>query len=1645
MFSFHSLQKVQIHHNSFMTLPAEIFSLPKIRCIDASFNKLSFLPAELKGPVSPVLVELNLSHNKLQSLPLYLEYTNLQFLDISYNHIQHVPLVVLTLTKLHTLNISGNIGLELVPYELGNLKHLTVLGVDDLPYVLNIPCEKKGKVSPLAFLNNRAKGMQELFHYDVVIIGSYGYTAVLEEVSQAVSRAAKRRHFTFLQFRNSNEVLLFQRVLALPSTLYLVLWDCENAQNPNSLLHTLLHLSVFASTSPVIVAATWKQTVTISKLSDIEKKLVNCLWKNIRPHVVLEHVCLDKEAVTDRMYSMPHLLDSLKNLAQTCATKVCVPSSYAVLISTVQKTVSRLKQDNLPFLATEDYFWDIVRSSPQLELVGERELTLVTSFLSSVGSIIHLPSTCLSKSDAYVLDRQWFLSVLSGLLQERPNIRSLSGIFPAKCLIDFLASPYLQPPLPYSLHMFASQHGLALSTSSHEMLIPSMLLNSMPSSASNDFVSQYDIRRVYTFRVTPATFWGRLIAHLLVNMSHLVSYATTNIAGELIKDFHQLPNLLSEEISNWDYWNKGIVVWLAGSQLLFSVQAIEPLVNHNYSEGLEIRVANTTVGMRAMNVITGIINSLLLNWYSELCGSVDVFVPCPNCLHKTDVCNPFLFSLEKCCLSATNSVSLQCPHCQCAHLFATDLVPDLYSSEGLDDHRFFVPAKLLNVNLEEESLCLSPEPSKTVFEGRYNQVKVAVKPFPHPVSNPARRSNSESAFLDFWHELTILRHINSTHMSPYLVRLMLASVEPLGLVFHCANQCSLDEVILDKTISFAPLLRVRIAYQLSVALEALHCMKIIHRHVCLANIMVFSLNPNDMDNIKLGGFSEASFALNQGVATKVCGTFPAPEMCKLGNEYDERVDVFAYAFTVYEILTRKHLHFRKGVRFQAVSSQSDRPSLYPVSSIVPYFSPLLNRCWDKNATKRPFFVEIVRFFNNPVNVLTREEQMLSDNHEFYAAAVHFQRCNDSYIKHVYLCSGILSQERSAMLSYFLLPHLVLKHQTALPSRYVICICCTSHYLWVSFQHKYVQVYAATSLDFVKKIKFNHHVLSMSASPSNIYLGLENGDVHLYNLCSTKPLDNPCKSKSVCEGTPIRVIECLEDSVVCASKRMCYRLHPDTLEEWQRIVTLPDEPADVRCTVMAIDQSSGRENLWVGFRRSQQVLVYDGISGAKNYSINCCLALNMQQNEIYVLTMLLVLDTIWIGLNTGHVLCFSAFHQAPLLLTYFKLHMENVRQLLLLHPSYMGASSIFILDSCNQSSENDHRSLPYSLPHDTTPLSVPVLSCGQGLHQPMPRIGSDGFVLTTNERPTNPRSLHAIVLDGPNVVGAKKLECQAQRKASIYMEGTLHNLLHSDSSVVDNNTVHQGSPSRPAKDFVSLTLSTSVVRDKHLNIDQCDDRDHSSFGECTIDHKSPPLHPAVHLLPLTPTTPVKDDDRLKSEKYDNVHVRISEPKTLSDNMKAFEKELFNTEMERQPSSHAVVDFKSREAIDSGQPCAQEIKSTCRRQECLTMQHFFIDDSGGEDDDLEPYVVMRSDPLLTSTEDFDKASSGPQPSLIHSKERQHLRDLNSEKGLKGFEHDPPTSTTTHVEPIHTKGTLLQASSKSKSRAKEELVGSVCATHP
>ena len=119
-----------MNSNNLVSLPNSLFSIPALKFLDLSHNKLgtpsnpaSYLSESIANAES--LVELRLAGNQLAHLPKGIgSLSNLEILDLKDNQLAVLPDEIGCLYKLIKLNLDGN-KLKVVPASIGNLSLLT--------------------------------------------------------------------------------------------------------------------------------------------------------------------------------------------------------------------------------------------------------------------------------------------------------------------------------------------------------------------------------------------------------------------------------------------------------------------------------------------------------------------------------------------------------------------------------------------------------------------------------------------------------------------------------------------------------------------------------------------------------------------------------------------------------------------------------------------------------------------------------------------------------------------------------------------------------------------------------------------------------------------------------------------------------------------------------------------------------------------------------------------------------------------------------------------------------------------------------------------------------------------------------------------------------------------------------------------------------------------------------------------------------------------------------------------------------------------------------------------------------------------------------------------------------------------------------
>ena len=1361
---FTTLVKLQVAFNKLTSVPFPIFQMPCIKSIDLSYNLISALPEALSGGVSTSLQILLLSNNQLSRFPKYFSDSAVRTLDLSRNQFKEVPNSICLIQGMEHLNMSNNMEIRFVPYTLGGLKYLKVASFDGLPYTFNIPDS-----SPMEFIQKRFESMQMVSHYEVVMIGFPHHFHVLEGVYTTVE--GSELDCALLKFNSPTHFLNLYHVFHLPNAIYLLLWDCENSQNADELHRVLRHLSIYTPESPVVVTACW-QAFEADKQADVEEKIAGSMWKDLRDMVQLEHLVIKGDSNyasnSTSCYSQ-HFLDSISKLSDQIKLTQLVPGSYYECGKILaQKRKCFLTENKCPLLSEEE-FWEEVTSMPSYDLSSRKELPKLISYLSLAGVVIHIHGP-IGVQSCFVINRQWFCSILGNVVLCRGAqiIKSFSGVVHHEGLFDLFNSSCLSLPLPGALQYMLNKEAVALALSSEKWLIPSMLRERHDNLANID-PDQYGIRRQYTVKLTPATFWCRLLAHLLMNMDNFVREVSDINFSRAETSQHHLSSLSRQGVIDWSYWSRGIVCWQNACHLVYSIEAIKSY-SDPFQETIEIRVPNNIVGYRVMHRISLLIDALLKNWFPKIWSSVEIWVPCSYCIHA-GIPNIPLILFHDTLLAVAKGVGVKCLQHPEKIVDIAKIIPDLVHESVSQE--VFLPPESVEFNINDKSSCLSPLPSATVFKGMLGNVLVAVKPFLHDSSITGCRANpSCQPILQMWSEFEIFRHIRNAEC-PHIINILGMCPQPLCLVFQYTPWSSLDDVFQLKNVTISHLIRLRMIYQLASALSVLQSHRVIHRNICLANLLVFSLSIDDVTNIKLAGFSNACYSINQGVCVGECGTFPAPEMVQSNEgEYDERVDIFAFAFVAYEIIIQSRMHVTSNVPLEQ-RSMVTRPSLDPVRIRAPYLVPLISKCWHPDRTKRPFASKVVQLLKHPLHMLVCDGKLVNKNHEFFAASARFTRVQDGFCSDLFVCSGQLMESRTTYLSRVTLPGLNFAALMPLPSEFVICMGCIGSQLWVSFFGRTVHVYSALTLEFINEFTFRNLVVAITTSPTSVYLGLENGMLQIYNAANSVPTE-PTHSKLVHPGEEFKCLEALEDSLICATKCTIFCLHPDTLakeRQWEM-----DPIKEIRCIAVSNSDDNevdGNELLWVAFRRWEKFIVMNPWTGEHYYCIDCAKIVNRPALKVYVQSLRVVLDTVWVGLNSGHILMFASTHKKPQLLSHLKVHKQDVRQLLLLHPSYMGPTTVLSSSEISRNLQDPNSNLITDHHRTIYPESVRVVSFGTGLEQSLCSVDSHGIVVDNSDEEdseTSTDGLFAVVLEGTNTQRTLQIERNSERLSLLYMNG-----------------------------------------------------------------------------------------------------------------------------------------------------------------------------------------------------------------------------------------------------------------------------------
>ena len=1272
---FQHLNILRVSRNNIVFVPAELFSLPAVKEIDLSRNKIEYLPEAIIGAITPTLINLNVSYNKLTIFPDYFSSSKMEFLTLSHNSFHSVPFVATKIKSLRHLDIGYNVNIHVVPYELGGLSNLNSLCVDGIQMLTNVSGNLKTPI--LLYLRQMFKSLTVFEHFDVMVVGSEECESTCGRFLAALSKDAMNNRFSVVSMKSVDQFLMLHNVFKLPSTVYVLLWDCSTSQSLDTFTPLLEYLTVVCPTSPIIIAAVYDTTVPDNVNSIIQK----LLWSSTVEDFVKDNVTVKPVSLYNAgVFSVSEFVGYFTVEAKPVVFKGKVPKNYMELVNIVLVNHLKRMSEHISTMLSKAEFTELVKSSIH-SLNEDKELPDIVEFLHKYGTLLHFPTA--EGLEVYFINRQGLANYLHRLVTTTNSpLMTDKAILPEFAIKDIVDDQNVSTQVFVIFTQFLVNKGFILPISDRKVLLPSALDQKRPE-IDTSLPKKERIRRWIKLPVVPPIFWARFVCHQLITLKRIYQDLSKAEFLNISASEH-----FYEPVLNWNYWDSGFLAWENAYRLLLSVE-----IDSGY---IQILVPRTSKGLRLLQLVTLQINSLLKGWYPEVWELVEHLIPCDLCTVGADN-NPHYFTLIRCIEFAAKGATLKCPNAEGIPITVQSIAPDLVPEQLQED--WLISPRSLDFNLHEKSTVLSPRHSETVFQGHFKDLKVAIKPFPHPVDKRYAHSMGtfDSPLLAMIREMSILEHMKC-NKSNYLMNYYGVSVDPLCLVFPLASHRSLEDVIASNEIVIVRHVKLKIIYQIALALEHLHKNKIIHRDVSLGNVLVFSLSSTADVNVKLGGFSNALYSLFRGNQQGIVGTYPAPEMIGYGTllPYDERIDIFAFSFVMYEIIVGKIFGAEYGSRFIRTVARNTRPRVQHICIEASCMTALINRCWDTHPSRRPYAADIVRHLRQLHLNFIANWQSIDETSDFLCATRRFDKRK---VTDVFICSkGQWDNDEATVLSCYSVPDLKLKKSMSLDSPFVPAMCCVHNSVWVSFWHKAIVVFSYPELKKVTEIKLDSMAASLSCSGKYVYVGCENGCIECFTFYpSGKPLESIQKVQ-ISQNQVTHLEVCIDCVIVSTQNQvLLINSYPmETLVQWEASTY---HKAKVFHTVVATTSSG--TYVWVSFRKTAELVILDPVMGQVLFAVDCGEALPLADN-IKVLSLISFHDTVWASLNTGHIMVFKA--SSPKLLTWIKVHDNDARHLLALSPT--GVTPALV-----SSYPNSVVSIPKM--HNVV-QSTFVLSCGIGL-------------------------------------------------------------------------------------------------------------------------------------------------------------------------------------------------------------------------------------------------------------------------------------------------------------------------------------------
>ena len=495
----------------------------------------------------------------------------------------------------------------------------------------------------------------------------------------------------------------------------------------------------------------------------------------------------------------------------------------------------------------------------------------------------------------------------------------------------------------------------------------------------------------------------------------------------------------------------------------------------------------------------------------------------------------------------------------------------------------------------------------------------------------------------------------------------------MALVLEEAPMGSLQNHLMDKT----PIHRLvihRMAAQVAAALHFLHSAGIIFCNLKAANVFLWSLSPNSLCHCKLTDFGIATHLAPVG-AKALQGTkdFIAPEVFDIGKRkqlciYDPKADIYSFSMFLYQIIARRHPFYDlKPHRIDNAVELGKRPKLQDDSQAETAFhtlTQLMKCCWEDNIDKRPSTEEIIKSLClssvQSIMSVVPVKSSYSVRHMCSVTVDAFTRVRAPHINssELWLCCDGMDGTELNIINTNTMTKL---HKRFTKDNQVLCISLCGDHVWMGTGADNgpgsLEIFSIHSRDVVHSVRMNEVTIScITCTDSDVYLGTTEG----YCLSFSRNIEQIRSSTSLkCKYVSENVIDgilAINETVWASHTQNIHFLDTSTM-------TVDREGLHHAkgALVGTLSLSADGNTVWSAHFGSAILTAWDTHRRVGKFDVDVSRHLKnilpaSLDHDMFITAMTPALDTVWVGMATGHIL---VFHDEELL-TWYHSYRDYIR-------------------------------------------------------------------------------------------------------------------------------------------------------------------------------------------------------------------------------------------------------------------------------------------------------------------------------------------------------------------------------------------------